>query len=361
MEPAEQSPLAVSSRVGRDLVWTVGGAIAVALVVRFLSPVILPVVLALFLASLLSPIVAMLERRGRSRSSASLLALLAGIAVAAVVVLLAVVPFARQASSLVDSARAGVADLSQVAAEHDVVSTQDTDELRTKLLSFAGTIAEFLLKGVAGGIASVASIGATLFLTLPLVFFLLKDGARGWALVVSRLPRGRRDDIDTAGRQSFTVLSAFLRGTAIVATFDATVVAIGLWLIGVPLILPLAVLTFILAFIPMIGAILAGAVASLVALASGGINDALLVVLLSLLVNQLEGVLVSPFAIGRAVRLHPAAVLLSVTAGASIVGIAGAFLAVPLLAVTLTFIRVLYPVRELFEGEPDVAPGTAPA
>ena len=182
MEPAEQSPLAVSSRVGRDLVWTVGGAIAVAFVVRFLSPVILPVVLALFLASLLSPIVAMLERRGRSRSSASLLALLGGIAVAAVVVLLAVIPFARQASSLVDSARAGVADLSQVAAEHDVVSAQDADELRTKLLSFAGTIAEFLLKGLAGGIASVASIGATLFLTLPLVFFLLKDGARGWAL-----------------------------------------------------------------------------------------------------------------------------------------------------------------------------------
>ena len=87
-------------------------------------------------------------------------------------------------------------------------------------------------------------------------------------------------------------------------------------------------------------------------------------VLLSLLVfNQLEGVLVSPFAIGRAVRLHPAAACsLSVTAGASIVGIAGAFLSPSRsLAVTLTFIRVLYPVRELFEGEPDLAPGTAPA
>jgi predicted PurR-regulated permease PerM len=177
--------------------------------------------------------------------------------------------------------------------------------------------------------------------------------------VVSRLPRSRRDDIDRGGRASFTVLAAFLRGTSIVATFDAIVVGLGLWLIGVPLILPLAVLTFILAFIPVVGAIVACSVAALVALATNGVSDALLVVLLSLIVNQLEGVLVSPFAIGRAVSLHPAAVLLSVTAGASIVGIAGAFLAVPLLAVTLTFVRVLFPWQPDVDGDSGlVAPMT---
>jgi predicted PurR-regulated permease PerM len=253
-----------------------------------------------------------------------------------------VIPFARELGSVVDSAKEGVAELAQKADEQGLVSAEQADEVRAKVISAAGDIGALLLRGVAGGVASVASIGATLFLTLPLVFFLLKDGSRGWALVVSRLP-GRRADLDRAGRESFTVLAAFLRGTAIVATFDATVVAIGLWLIGVPLILPLAVLTFILAFIPMIGAILAGFVAALVALAAGGVTDALLVALLSLLVNQLEGVLVSPFAIGRAVSLHPAAVLLAVTGGASIIGITGAFLAVPVLAITLTIIRVLWP------------------
>ena len=303
-----QDPLAVTSRVGRDLVWTVGGAIAIGLAVRFLSPVLMPLILALFFASLLSPVAAALERRGRKRSTASLLALLGGIVVAAVVVLLAVIPFGREVGSIIDSARAGVAEIAQVADEEGLVNAEEAEALRTKMLGYAATVGEVLLRGAAGGIASVASIGATIFLTLPLVFFLLKDGARGWALVVSRLPRSRRDDLDRGGRESFAVLAAFLRGTAIVASFDAVVVAIGLYLIGVPLVLPLAVLTFILAFIPMLGAIIAGVFAALVALASGGLGDAALVGLLSLLVNQLEGVLVSPFAIGRAVSLHPAAV-----------------------------------------------------
>jgi predicted PurR-regulated permease PerM len=343
VERAGTDPLAVSSRIGRDIVWTVAGAIAILLVVRFLSPVILPVVFALFIASLLAPVAARLERRMK-RSTACLTALLAGIVVFALVVLLAVIPFARELSSVVDSAQDGIAELTQEADEQGLIDSEQAEEVREKVLGYAADIGAALLRGIAGGISTVASIGATLFLTLPLVFFLLKDGSRGWALIVSRLP-GRRADLDRAGRQSFTVLSAFLRGTAIVATFDATVVAIGLWLIGVPLILPLAVLTFILAFIPMIGAILAGMVAALVALAAGDVGDALWVVALSLLVNQLEGVLVSPFAIGRAVSLHPAAVLLAVTGGASIIGITGAFLAVPILAVTLTFIRVLWPME----------------
>ncbi len=180
-----------------------------------------------------------------------------------------------------------------------------------------------------------------IFLTLPLVFFLLKDGAGGWSQFVARVPSARRRDVDQSGRESFAVLAAFLRGTAIVAAFDAIVVAIGLLLIGVPLVLPLAVLTFILAFIPMIGAVVACGFAALVALAAGGPGDALLVLLLSLIVNQLEGVLVSPFAVGRAVSLHPAAVLLAVVAGTSIAGIVGAFLAVPTLAVLMTIVRVV--------------------
>ncbi len=347
MERAEQSPLEVSSRLGRNIVWTVAGAIAVAFVVRFLSPVLLPMVLALFLASLLAPVAARLEGRGMKGSMASLSSLLAGILIFVTLLLLAVIPFARELGSVLGAARDGIGELAQQANEQGLVSEEQAEKLRSSVLGYAASIGEVLLRGVAGGVAWVASIGAMIFLTLPLVFFLLKDGARGWRLVVSRLLRSRRDDLDRAGRESFTALSAFLRGTAIVATFDATVMGLGLWLIGVPLILPLAVLTFMLAFIPLLGAIVAGVVAALVALATGGIGDALLVGVLALCVNQLEGVLVSPFAIGRAVSLHPAAVLLAVTFGTSIAGITGAFLAVPLLAVALTFVRVLHPMAPL--------------
>jgi putative heme transporter len=338
---AVRDPLAVSSRLGRDVVWTVGGVVAIGLAVRFLAPVILPVVLALFFASVLTPVAALLGRRGLQRSPAALGALMAGVVVIGALVLAAVIPFAREVGSIADSARDGVAELAQIADENDLLDTSQAEELRGKVLSYAATVGGVLLRGVAGGVASVVAVAAATFLTLPLVFFLLKDGARGWSTVVARLPARRREEFDRAGRESFAVLATFLRGTAIVAAFDAIVVAIGLLLIGVPLVLPLAVLTFLLAFIPMIGAIVACGFAALVALATGGIGDGLMVLVLSLVVNQMEGVLVSPFAVGRAVSLHPAAVLLAVTAGTSIAGIAGAFLAVPLLAVALTITRVL--------------------
>ena len=216
--------------------------------------------------------------------------------------------------------------------------------MRAKVISYAADIGARLLRGIAGGISTVASIGATIFLTLPLVFFLLKDGSRGWALVVSRLP-GRRADLDRAGRQSFTVLAAFLRGTAIVATFDATVVAIGLWLIGVPLILPLAVADVHPGVHPDDrrdpGRGLSRRSSRWPPAASATPSGRRAVAAREPARGR-TGLTVRDRPGGQ---LHPALVLLAVTGGASIVGIAGAFLAVPTLAVTLTFIRVLWPMQ----------------
>jgi predicted PurR-regulated permease PerM len=126
-----------------------------------------------------------------------------------------------------------------------------------------------------------------------------------------------------------------VRGTAIVALVDAVIIGIGLLVIGVPLVLPLAILTFLGAFLPLVGAVLAGLVAALVALVDGGITDALLVTGVIVVVQQVEGDVLAPLVLGRAVKLHPLVILVTLTAGAVIGGLVGAFLAVPVTAVVV--------------------------
>ncbi len=337
--------LAAASRVSRDLLLVAGAVIAVALGVGYLSAVFLPIALAAVGAALLAPIAEALVRRGASRGLAALGALMTGILAVAALLVLIVVPFTRESSNLASSARQGVTDLTARAQQHGALTGSQADSVRTWLLNLGGEAANLAAQGVVAGASVIVTVAATLFLTLPLIFFCLRDVEPMWTARVDRFPESRRAEIDRAARGAVRTLAAFLRGTSIVAAFDAVVVGVGLWLIGVPLVFPLAILTFVMAFIPTIGAVLACLFAALVALAAGGVTDALLVVGLSLVVNQLEGVIVQPVAVGRAVRLHPAVVLMSVTAGTVIAGIAGAFLAVPVVAVLVGASRAL--------GEPD--------
>ncbi len=170
-------------------------------------------------------------------------------------------------------------------------------------------------------------------LTVIVLFFFVKDGEQiaGWLLHL--VPRERRETVRRGAGRGWGTLTAYMRGIVVVATADAVSVGLGLLLIGVPLVLPLMLLTFFGAFIPIVGAFAAGLVAVLVALVSGGLTDALLVLAMFIAVQQLEGNFLQPLVMGRAVHLHPLVVLLALTAGATVAGIAGAFLAVPLAAV----------------------------
>jgi predicted PurR-regulated permease PerM len=185
-----------------------------------------------------------------------------------------------------------------------------------------------------------------------LLFFLLKDGPMGWSWFLGAF--GDRDRADRAGRAGWRTLSGYVRGIVVIAAIDAIGIGVALALIGVPLAVPLALLTFFACFVPILGATLAGALCVLVALAANGLTDALLVLAAVIIVQQAEGNLLEPLIMGRAVRLHPAVILLAVAAGTLIAGVSGALLATPVVAVAY---RMVLAAREPAVSLDKPAPG----
>ncbi|MGZ4549467.1 MAG: AI-2E family transporter, partial [Blastococcus sp.] len=171
-----------------------------------------------------------------------------------------------------------------------------------------------------------------LLLTLFTLFFFLKDGRSIWLWLVGLFPRESRAYVDEAGRRSWRTLISYVRATAGVALVDAIGIGTGLAILGVPLVIPLAALVYLGAFIPILGSFLAGSVAVLVALVSKGPLTALITLAVVVLVMQLEGHVLQPLLLGRAVRVHPLAVVLSIAGGFLIAGIFGALIAVPAVA-----------------------------
>ncbi|WP_428962415.1 AI-2E family transporter [Micromonospora fluostatini] len=192
-------------------------------------------------------------------------------------------------------------------------------------------------QGTVDPLAGARTVGEVLgaaLLALVLLFFLLKDGRSMWQWVLRRTTGPNREVAAEAGRTGWRTLGAYSRGTMMIAAIDAVGIGLALVLLGVPLALPLALITFFGAFVPIIGATVAGAVAVLVALAANGPTSALLALGAVILVQQTEGNLLEPLIMKRQVRLHPAVILVVVTGGTLLGGIAGAFVSVPIAAVT---------------------------
>jgi predicted PurR-regulated permease PerM len=166
-----------------------------------------------------------------------------------------------------------------------------------------------------------------------LCFFLVKDGRRMWAWLLDLAPDRRRDALEEMGARTWAVLTAYTRGVVFVATVDAVLIGAVLLIVGVPLALPLIVLTWLAAFFPIIGAVVAGAAAVLVALVASGPTAALIVLVAIIVVQQVEGNVLYPVVVGPRLRLHPIVVLVAVAAGGTLAGIPGAFLAVPIATV----------------------------
>ncbi len=187
---------------------------------------------------------------------------------------------------------------------------------------------------------AVEIIGASL-LSAVLLFFFLKDGPQMWQFVGHRVRRGRRNAVDRAGRAAFRALGGYARGVAIAGTVDAIAVGIVLLVLGVPLAFPLALLTFLGAFLPIVGAAAVGALSTVVALVTVGPEAAVVLLIATIVIQQVEGDIVLPLAMGAQVRLHPAAVLVSLALGGALAGIVGAFVAVPLAAMASASISEL--------------------
>ena len=314
--------------------------------------IVFPVLLALLFSSVLWPLVTWARRRGWPSALAASVALLGLLGLIAGVLTLVVRPTVRQAADLGASAGRGIQELRDWLARSPLaVDDQRIDEVTTQLVERLQRSAEQIAAGVFTGVSAITSGVVTLVLVLVLSFLFLKDGAEF-------LPWLRRQSGPAMGThltellaRVWLTLGRYIRVQALVSLADAILIGLGLLILQVPLAPALAVLTFFAGFIPIVGAVVAGSLAVLVALVSNGPTTALLVIALVILVQQIESNVLQPLLQGRSLHLHAAVVLLAVAAGGTLFGIAGAFLAVPVAAIVATVLRYLTEQTALRSGE----------
>ena len=330
---------------GSELGWRFLVCIAALAVVVYgitkISFAFIPVFIALLLATLLVPPARWLQRRGAPPALAAFTVFLRGLAAFAALIALLGPPVVGEFDTIGDRVREGADRLGSYLADSplhlDEAKVQkEIDRVDDRLRENSSTITSGLLSGA----AVVGQLLAGLLIMLVVLFFFVKDGPRIWQWVVRLFPETRRPAMEQVGRESWHVLTHYVRGVVVVATIDAVGIGIALWLIGVPLVIPLAILTFFTAFVPVIGSIVAGIAAALVALVHGGPVDAGLVVAATLVVQQLEGNVLYAMIVGRQMELHPIAILLAVTIGGITAGIVGAAIAVPIAAVGAVVMKV---------------------
>jgi predicted PurR-regulated permease PerM len=308
-------------------------AVAVGAVLSQLSVVIVPLILALFPAAVLVPPTVALRRRGVRPALAASIVLLGAVALLAGLISVLTPAVAGELGGLAQSLEEGYVQvrgwlasgplhiealpLDEMLEQFTARATDGSGELGRQVLE-AGSL---LVEGVAG-----------LALGLFALFFYLKDGARiaGW--LRDLFPEGVRADVQGIGDRVWFTIGAYIRGLLGIGLVDAILIGGGLLVLRVPLALPLSVLVFFGALFPIVGAFLAGTVAVLVALATNGLGAAVAVLILIVVVQQLEGHILTPLLLGRATSLHPLAVIAALTSGAVLLGVLGAFLSVPIAA-----------------------------
>jgi predicted PurR-regulated permease PerM len=212
---------------------------------------------------------------------------------------------------------------------HGARLQQLTDQVTQYLAQHKSVIAGTVYTG--GRIFLEGLTGLVLMLFIS--FFLLKDGAKIWSWIISSLGPEPKRRVSNAGDAAWRALTNYVRGTTAVAAIHAIFIGLALWILGVPLLVPLIVLVFLAAFIPLIGILVVGALATAVTLATKGWLAAVILVAVFLVENQIEGHLLQPLVVGRAVKLHPLAIILVLAVGGVIAGIPGAIVAVPAAAV----------------------------
>lgn len=364
--PERRRPVAVprSLAVLSELGWRFLVCVAALVVIVYglwqLRLVLLPVFVAMLAATILAPGAVWLRRRGVPRTLATAIVYIAGLAFVGIVVWRIAPATIHEFDELGRQVSGGIGEVGDWASSGPLgLSEGDVQDAVDEVSRAVQDRAEEIASGAVTGALVAAQVLAGILLTLVVTFFLVRDGDRMWDWVVGLMPEHRRDTVHAAGQEGWRVLSGFVRGVTVIATIDAVAIGLALWIIGVPLVMPLALLTFMLAFIPIVGAFTAGAAAALVALVSNGWFDALLVVAAIIAVQQLEGNLLYPVIVGHTVSLHPVAVLVCVGAGAILGGIIGAFLAVPIAAVVATVIPLVR--REVAAGQPPPVPPDAAA
>jgi predicted PurR-regulated permease PerM len=321
----------------RILVTTATVALAVFVLIE-LYVVVVPVVLALFLAAVLEPVAARLRARGWPRALAASIVFLAALAVIVGLLAWIATSVAHQFTDVGEQFQAGVDDIKEWAQGEPLnLSAPKVDELESDIAGMAGTAVGGLAERAAGQARAAGEVLGGIVLLLFTLFFLLKDGVRITDWLRERVPADHLDDVVALAVRSRTIMRQYVIATAATGFIDGVLIGIALWILGVPLVVPLAVLTFLGGFVPILGATVAGLIAAVVALVANGVGSALLVVAATIAVQQIEGNLLQPLILERAVKLHPLVTVWAVAAGLLVGGLLGAFLSVPLVAIAVAF------------------------
>ena len=332
-------------RVGEVALWLIVILLASIGAIRLLADlrlVVLPVLLAIVLATFLMPPTRWLRGRGWPHGLAALVVVVISLLGVVATFALLLPPVVSQFDEF-DFQLSGAVDRVEnwIRASPLPVSTEQISGAIDDLQSRVAESFEALARGALTGAIVAVEMIAGFLLAVVVLFFLLKDGEPIWAWAVSLAPPSRREGIDGIGKRSWQALGGFVRGQFVVALFDAVLIGLAMVVIGVPLALPLSVLVFFGAFVPVIGATVTGLLAVLVALVSVGLVGAIATLAAIVVVQQIEGSVLQPVVIGRAVDVHPLAILLGVTAGAVLAGIIGAMVAAPAVAVAAAVLRYL--------------------
>lgn len=333
-------------RVAAEVAWrllVLAGMLWVLMkIISAVQLVVLAFVGALLVTALLQPTVARLKKWGLPRGLATAVTAFAGFIIMGLIGWFVVWQVVENIDVLSDRVTDGIDELKRWLLNSPFhVTEQQINDLAKSLSDAIGTNTEEITSAGIQGVTVVVELLTGILLAVFSTLFLLYDGRRIWEWSLKLAPAAARPGLAGAGPRAWRTLTAYVRGTLIVALIDAVFIGLGLYFLDVPLAMPLAVFIFLGAFIPLVGAVISGALAVVVALVTQDVFTALMVLIVVLAVQQIEGHILQPFILGRAVRVHPLAVVLAVATGGLVAGIGGAVVAVPLVAVTNTVVGYL--------------------
>ncbi|MCA6093199.1 AI-2E family transporter [Streptomyces sp. SCA3-4] len=363
---ARQDPVAAvpwGMRVAAEVSWrllVLAGTLWVLMrVISAVRLVVLAFVAGLLITALLQPTVGWLKKRGVPRGLATAMTFVSGFVVMGLVGWFVVWQVTENLDDLSKQVQHGISELKRWLLNSPFHVTEDQiNNIADKLSEAIGTNTKDITTAGIEGVQVIIEVLTGILLAMFSTLFLLYDGPRIWQWLLRLVPLAARQGVAGAGPRAWTTLTAYVRGTVIVALIDAIFIGIGLFFLDVPMAVPLAVFIFLFAFIPLVGAVVSGALAVVVALVTRDVFTAAMVLIVVLAVQQIEGHVLQPFILGRAVRVHPLAVVLAVAAGSMVAGIGGAVVAVPLVAVTNTVVGYLhaYAKENAARTRPDAPP-----
>jgi predicted PurR-regulated permease PerM len=348
----------VTPRVRRAAAWSwrllviLAAAFVVWKLLERLGVVVVPIGLALILTSLLLPAVDALDRYGAARGGAVAFVLVLGLTILVGILAFVVNQFVDGAPLLVDQVTRSIEATRDWLINGPLhLSGDQLKRAGDSVIDALRNHQSQLTSGAVSTAGTIAEIVTGALLTLFTVIFFLLGGRSIWQFVTRAVPQTQRSRVREAGAAGFHSLAGYARATSLVALVDAVAIGSGLAIMSIPLALPLASLIFLGAFVPLVGAVVTGFLAVIVALLTKGLVYALITFALIIAVMQVEAHVLQPLVMGRAVSIHPLAVVLGIATGGVLAGIMGALLAVPAIAFLNSFVRVLVAEDPGEEGE----------